>query len=561
MENLVRRNDPPSQSALRRSAFGLLGATTRDKKQRILVLAEEMSLMVEPEQCSKARQDLTNPRNRLACELEWLPSLSPKRAADYCVLLDQDLSGYFKLAATEQGLVRANLLAAGLEMLSPDASETAWAERILELAVATDGIDPSALMATLNEDRLVAECPAIQSEEAVANDLSARMRLLRDVIRESLDRMGTTQMLRIVFKVIDAATDSGERRAPLLLDELIDAYGLDARAFLEKEADNVTKLVDAAKAANSQPTALNPLLDKLEKVVSNWSQVAKPIQMSMKARGLVHDLSSRVGYTIRGLVLDLVQEAGAIEAAQRVTNMLREHFSQFPELADRVADDVTQLDEMARKRAFGELLVPIRTLCREAVEASENHPAEADKQGQKIIATAPGLLTMAERSGVTPDIIAGVKDELAYAICSCAIDFGNKTSKWQPCLTLLEAANIFANGVEALDRVQKNLEIVRRNVRVYGDLTPIESAPSLYTFNGCGVTLYGKTDVDPESGSYMATYYFALIFIPIFPICRYRVTSSGGNSYRFLGKGPLRTFDKWHIAISIFAILFLFLQK
>ncbi|MEI8327001.1 MAG: hypothetical protein WCH44_16880, partial [Betaproteobacteria bacterium] len=446
MGNLVRRNDPPSQNALRRSAFGLLGATTRDKKSRILMLAEEASLALDPEQCAKARQDLTNPRNRLACELAWLPGLSPKRAADYCDLLDGDLSAFIKLAAAEQGLARANLVAAGLEMLSPDASASAWSDLILELVVASDHIEPASLMAILNEDRSVAECPAIQSEDAVANDLSARLRALRDVIRESLDRMGTTQMLRVVFKVVDAATDSGEHRSPLLLDELMDAYGLDARAFLAKEADNVIKLVGAAKDVNSDPAALKPLLDKLEKVVSNWTQVAKPIQMSMKARGLVHHLSGRVGYSIRGLVLNFVNEADAIEAAQRVTNILREHFSQFPELADRVEDDVTQLDQIARRRAFGDLLIPVRTLCKESVEAAESAPAEADKQGQKIIATVPGLLTIAERGGVTPDIIAGVRDEVAHAICSCAIDYGNKTSKWQQCLALLDAANIFANG-------------------------------------------------------------------------------------------------------------------
>jgi hypothetical protein len=126
---------------------------------------------------------------------------------------------------------------------------------------------------------------------------------------------------------------------------------------------------------------------------------------------------------------------------------------------------------------------------------------------------------------------------------------------------MLEAANIIAVSDEAKARVTKNLDIVRRNVRIYGDLEPIDSAPSLYTINGCGVTLYGNTDPDKESGSYMATYYFVLIFIPIFPICRYRVINSGGNSYRFLGKGPLRTFDKWHIAISALIILFMFYGK
>jgi hypothetical protein len=56
----------------------------------------------------------------------------------------------------------------------------------------------------------------------------------------------------------------------------------------------------------------------------------------------------------------------------------------------------------------------------------------------------------------------------------------------------------------------------------------------------------------------MATYYFVLLFIPIFPICRYRVVFTG-KLYRFLGKAPLRAFDKCHLALSLFGILLIVL--
>jgi len=560
MKNLVRRKDSPSQSALRRAAFGLLGATTRDKKQRILELEEDQSLSLDPGQCSKARQDLTSPRSRLAAELEWLPGLSPKRAFDYRDLIDHDLSAYFRLAEAENGLVRANLVAAGLEVLSEASSVSDWTEQILALAHATEEVDPAALMVVLNEDRAVAECPQIQSAETVRIELDARERTLRDVMRASLDRLVTAEMLKVVFNVVDVATNSGANRSPALIEELMDAYGLDTRGFLEKEAENVTKLVEAAKAVSQQTAELRSFIDKLEKVVVNWTHVAKPIQMSMKARGLVHDLSSQVGYTIRGLSLELVREADDIASAQRLTNILQEHFSQFPEMSELLENDVSQLNDMALKKSFIEILAPIRNLCKKATADSDDDPSHADRHCQRIISSAPELIKSAQLNGVTSEVILGVKDEIAYAICSCAIDYGNSTSKWQACVNMLEAADTFANGTDALERVHKNLDIVRKNVRLYGNLTPIDSAPSLYTINGCGVTLYGNTDLDPESESYMATYYFVLLMIPIFPICRYRVTSTGGSSYRFLGKGPLRDIDKWHIAISVGIFLFLFFK-
>jgi hypothetical protein len=75
-------------------------------------------------------------------------------------------------------------------------------------------------------------------------------------------------------------------------------------------------------------------------------------------------------------------------------------------------------------------------------------------------------------------------------------------------------------------------------------------AVSHHLIDGVGFNLYGSTDKNPSNGSYMATYYFVFFFVRMFPVARYRVISTGGGC-RFLGKGPLRAFDKWHIAISV----------
>jgi len=560
MGTIIQRTHSLSPSALHRCAFGLLGASVRDKKHRILALEDEQSLSMDPEQCAKARQDLTNPRSRLTCELEWLPGVSPLRATNFCDLTKNDLEKFFKLASTERGLVRANLVAAGLELLSENNSNHFWTEQICALLKATDEIDAGLLMSVINEDRQLADFPLIQSIESVESELAARLRNYKNAIRDSLDRLGTNQMLKIVHDVVDFATASGESRGPALLDDLIDVYSLNAQSFLEKEAENLGKLVDAAKSVGSQTSTLKALLDDLEKVVANWTEVAKPIQLSMKSRGLEHDLSGRVGYQIRGLVIKLANESDDIESAQRVTQMLGRYFSQFPELAERVSDDLVALEDIAQRKLTDKLLVPIRELCIEATKSADSYPLQADVQGKKIVASAPGLLKIAEENGVSHEGIQVVKDEVAQAICSCAIDFGNQTSKWHACLALLESASNFATGADAVERVQKNLEFVRRNVRLYGNLEPITTAPSLYTLNGCGVALYGNSDRDTETGSYMATYYFVLLFVPIFPICRYRVKPTGEGGYRFLGKGKLRTFDKWHLAISIVVILIMFLQ-
>lgn len=559
MDELKRRSDAPSLNAFNRTAFGLLGATSRDSRHSIVELAEEKSLSLDPDVCLKARQDLTNPRNRLASEMAWLPGLSPKRAGDYCSLLDGDLKALLFAASHEQPLVRANLLAAGVELLSPAASAHLWGDWILKLSVATDAVDVSDILRTINEDRGVAGFPEIQSVDAVEAELAERRRIFKGLIREAINRMPTAKMLEVMSLVTDIATSSGEKQAPVIIDDLVDSYALDARSFLEKEAKNISKLIEAAKAAAPHGvSSVQPLLDKLDAVVRNWCKVARPIQLSMKARGLAHDLSRDTGFGLRSLSVDLFNEHELLDCSSRLTDLLQELFSGFPELLERLCDDAQTLADIARQKGHRELLNPLRQLCKEAAGAADSNPSTADRQVQRIISEAPTFISNLEEAGAPADIVSQGKDEIALAVVHCAVEFGNKTEKWRTCVGLLEEAQGFSVGSEVRERIAANLQIVERNVRLYRGLTPISSAPSLRTINGIGCTLYGRTDDDKESGSYMATYYFVLLFIPIFPISRYRVISSGGNGYRFLGKGPLRTFDKWHIAISIGIIVWLF---
>lgn len=74
------------------------------------------------------------------------------------------------------------------------------------------------------------------------------------------------------------------------------------------------------------------------------------------------------------------------------------------------------------------------------------------------------------------------------------------------------------------------------------------------TINGFGFALYGNSDSDPETRSYVTIHYFVALFIPIFPIARYRVIHEPDSRYRFLGKLPLRTAVRWHLWIAIIAI-------
>ena len=89
------------------------------------------------------------------------------------------------------------------------------------------------------------------------------------------------------------------------------------------------------------------------------------------------------------------------------------------------------------------------------------------------------------------------------------------------------------------------------------ELEPVSKAPTLFTLNTFGFKLYGKSDYDSDTDSYMTTHYFVALFFPLFPIARYRVISEDGSTYRFLGKGKFRRSELIHLALFAGLVIYL----
>ncbi len=536
---------------LLQNPFHILNASPRDNRRRIMELADERSLLLDSSECMEARSKLTNPRKRLSAEVAWLPGIGPKRVGEVLSLLESspaDLLAVDNLVS----IARANLLAAGLARLS-DHNADNIAEWILEIAWAFEDLSADELGVIINEERVVSGFPEVSDFSAVETEIQERRRHYRQVIKSSLDNLSPQKLVEAVTFAVESATDDGEEHGPILIDDLVDSYEVEAQEFLDKEEGNIKTLVERLRAAvdaEQSDSTLAPMVNKLIQVVKNWDTVAQPVQVSTKSRGLDHDASHRVAGLVRGLAIHMFNEHGKLDFSQQLTNMLQEVFAEVCEVAELTAEDADALSEIAERRKLSQLLDPISDLCKAALKNSEKQPTSADREAQRVMNTAPQLISNLSTSKPGDEILSQEKDEIALTLMHCAVVYGNKTEKWKSCIAFLEEALKYASSQEVESRIQKNLTTVRDNDRLYSDLTPISSAPSLYTINGIGTAMYGLTDHDPKSWSYLSTYYFVFFGIPIFPISRYRVIPTD-NGYRFLGKAPLRTFDKWHIAIFL----------
>ncbi|MEM6470464.1 MAG: hypothetical protein AAF802_12985, partial [Planctomycetota bacterium] len=86
----------------------------------------------------------------------------------------------------------------------------------------------------------------------------------------------------------------------------------------------------------------------------------------------------------------------------------------------------------------------------------------------------------------------------------------------------------------------------------FPEMRPVKSAPGLWTINGCGTSLYGSRDRDPETGTYVTTLCLTFVFIPLFAISSYRVALAPSQGWYFLGRVPLSGLAwAWNFAVAV----------
>ncbi|MDR4474015.1 MAG: hypothetical protein R3B11_02820 [Nitrospira sp.] len=337
------------ETTLHRNPFWLLGATTRDDRRRIVELAETKSFDLAPEACEKSRSDLTTPRARLAVEMAWLPGVSPKKATQLAALVLQD-SLFIRKESGLPTLAHINLMAAAFEKLDARRELSNLGAFIQQMVRLVDKLLVDEVIRDVNEDRAISGFPAVKADQ-VETELVERKRYYCNAIKDALNRLPTSSLIAVMTELVSIMTFGGQQQAPDLIDQLVDSYEVECQVFLHKEAENVQKIIKAARdSAPCGEGAVKPFIDALGTVVRNWDKVAQPIQLSTQARGIMHTSSYELAYSIRSLAIDLFNNYDQLTQSQRITGLLRELFSELPELTERVEQDATALENIFNNR-------------------------------------------------------------------------------------------------------------------------------------------------------------------------------------------------------------------
>jgi len=348
---VIRKPDTSECTISKDNPFAILGASVRDNRQRIVELAEDKSLIIDSELCLKAQSELTNPRKRIAAEVSWLPGVAPARAANYVAGLIKDPGSVSGLLNSVPPLARANLLSAGLELIGPQTSSNSFISWILEIADADQDIVVEDVYRDINEDRAVAGFTVIRNMDDLTSQIKSRREHYKNNVLSTLNLLDSEILVDIMTGVLEKATNQGEIHAPFLVDEIVDSYRGRVEGFLDRESESILTLVENIENKASQgESSISLPLTQLDQKVRIWDRLAQPIQLSFKSRGLEHELSRDIAWSVRSMTITLVNEHGMLDATKGINSMLREIFAELPEVVDRLDEDKTALDGLEKQK-------------------------------------------------------------------------------------------------------------------------------------------------------------------------------------------------------------------
>ncbi|WP_374545050.1 hypothetical protein [Rhodoblastus sp.] len=330
--------------------FFVLGATTRDSQSRLVELAEERALLLDPDACQKARADLVSPRSRLPAELAWLPGVSPRRAGETVEKIGK--VGRAELRELP-ALARANVVAAQMQVSQPSAKD---ALGVLEMLLSAAGdVDVDEVMRDVNEDRSVAGVPPLKDTAQLEAELAARRRHFRDASRDYLDRLPSSDLLQIVVELAANDTGNGARSASALAQDIADAFEAGAQGFMTKERDNIDALIARIRSeADTAKANVAGSVQNLCAALASWSKVTGPLQLICRAKGIDHTPSRNVARDARSLAIDLWNEHTLAYESGMLLRCLRKEFGLLAEISEKLDEDAKALEGINAERAKAE---------------------------------------------------------------------------------------------------------------------------------------------------------------------------------------------------------------
>lgn len=329
-----------SETQFKNNAFFILGASSRDGKNRLIELADEKSLEMDDALVSKARSDLTNPRSRVAQEMSWFPGASPKtinKLFQETVTLD-DL---FNLSEIDLGsrLANANLVASIFEFVDNSFGEQQFLQLVTKFSENIENINLERELKLINEERVASGFPEINGAEQLQDAFNERLKVFKSVVMDAIDRLPYDKLVALVTNLVEQETSSGYILASDFIYSLVDSYEIQTKSFLDKEIESIKKIGEKVIASADSIQLVNASVSELLGVLKKFYAVSKPIQMAYRSKGMEHDLTINAATSARSVAIDLNNNHSLLDQSLRFTTELKTIFQDALSFTEMVKKD------------------------------------------------------------------------------------------------------------------------------------------------------------------------------------------------------------------------------
>ena len=224
--------------------FYLLGASLADDRRTIMSKVQDASLLGDPDECTKAGSLLTNHKNRVKCEVFYLPDLSPMEAQTKIEELKSDPNDLIESILSEKNytLSNGNLIVSALLSSEYIASFETYKYAIKALSNVLETQDTEDVFDLINEMRLQSGFSQLADISLVSdalNDLKAYyLQAIKDLFKRlSFDDINSI-MSELALKETTVNTNCSD-----FISSIVDYYEVLAQPHLKDAEQDVKDLI------------------------------------------------------------------------------------------------------------------------------------------------------------------------------------------------------------------------------------------------------------------------------------------------------------------------------
>lgn len=337
--------------------FFILGASSKDDNQQLINISEEKSLFLDETIINNALNTLASPRKRLPAEIRWFPDLDGTYVRNVLLYI-QDIENHKDVSlpcmpSNKNILTDLNI---NLYTFSTRTMATLGDIRdaILILCRFENSISTSLLKTIINSDRLHAKIPQIQNENEIESELINYRKDIFQTIVARLLRLPQKQYIKIVTMLSDNyLKNNTQENSSIVIDEIFDDYALrmnDEILRKKNEILEMTRYIKNNVTSLKMNTLLNDKISKLKNLIISWDDLVQPLQVAMCKQGQKHNDTIKVANAVRELMLTLHNEYSMTTEALILSNIMKEKFSDLPNLAELFSNDTAALNRMKQQQ-------------------------------------------------------------------------------------------------------------------------------------------------------------------------------------------------------------------